>query len=89
MHFRVIRTMAEGCTGRSGTQPCFWEGGNHDGLEVKRTLGLSLETRVRFHSVQVRRDSFQVSGTARAKAEKQEKASRLGSQVHSSVLAEE
>lgn len=47
-------------------------------------LGLRLESRVRFHLVQVRGDSFLAAGTARARAGNQEKASRLGSQVHSS-----
>lgn len=52
-------------------------------------LGLRLESRVRFHSVQVRGDSFLAAGTASARAGDQEKASHLGSQVHRSRLAEE
>lgn len=52
-------------------------------------LGLRLESRVRFHLVQVRGDSFLAAGTARARAGNQEKASRLGSQVYSSGLGEE
>lgn len=54
----------------------YGEGGDRESLEGKRTLGLSLENRVRFRSVQVHKDSFRTAGTTRAKAEKQEKASR-------------
>lgn len=75
--------------GRSDIQPSFWEGGDRENLEGRRMLGLRLESRVRFHLVQVRGDSFLAAGTARARAGNQEKASRLGSQVHSSGLGEE
>lgn len=67
----------------------YGEAGDCESLEGKRTLGWSLESRVRVHSVQVHKDSFLTVGTAHAKAEKQEKASRLGSQLHILGLAEE